>query len=68
MKYYNVELSRTRAEKLQQLLYNIGVSFEISAAGPWYHFEILLNPNGPEKKTVETFLYSGAIEEVRSCI
>ncbi len=68
MRYYNVELSLSRAEKLQQILYNTGVNFEISAAGPWYHFEILLDPEGSEKKTVEKFLYSGAIEEVRTCI
>ena len=68
MKYYNIELSLTRAEKLQQLLYNIGVQFEISAAGSWYHFEMLLDPEGPEKKIVEKFLYSGAVEEVTQCI
>lgn len=60
MKYYNVELLRSSAEKLQQILYNIGVKFEISAAGAWYHFEILLDPDGPEKKTVEKFLYMEA--------
>ncbi len=68
MNWYNIELSLTRAEKLQQLLYNTGINFEISAAGSWYHFEILLDPEGPEKKTVEKFLYSGAVEEVRTCI
>lgn len=68
MKWYNIELSLTRAEKLQQILYDNNIKFEISAAGPWYHFEILLDPEGPEKKTLETFLYSGSIEEVRNCI
>ena len=64
MKWYNVELLRTSAEKLQQILYSIGVKFEISAAGPLYHFEILLNPDGSEIKTVESFLYADSIEEV----
>lgn len=65
MIWYNIELSKTRAEQLQKLLYNIEASFEISAAGPWYHFEILLDPEGSKKKTVEKFLYMGAIEEVK---
>lgn len=63
MNWYNVELLRSDAEKLQKLLYNIEVSFEISAAGPFYHFEILLDPEGSKKKTVERFLYMNAIEE-----
>ena len=63
MSWYNVELSKGRAEMLQKLLYNMGVTFEISAAGPWYHFEILLDPNGSKIKTVEKLLYIGAIEE-----
>ena len=33
MKYYNIELLQTAAEKLQQLLYDLQVKFEISAAG-----------------------------------
>ena len=64
MAWYNIELFRTNAEKLQQILYNIGVKFEISAAGPLYHFEILLDPDGSEIKTVEKFLYADFIEEV----
>ena len=32
MKWYNIELLQVAAEKLQQLLYNFGVDFEISAA------------------------------------
>ena len=46
MKYYNVELFPAAAEKLQQFLYNIAVKFEISAAGPMIHFEILTDPAG----------------------
>ena len=64
MKWFNVELLRSDAEKLQQLLYNLEASFEISAAGPLYHFEILLDPEGSKIKTVEKFLYADSIEEV----
>ena len=48
MKYYNVELLQAAAEKLQQFLYNLNVKFEISAAGPYYHFEILTNAAGAD--------------------
>ena len=65
MKYYNIELLRVAAEKLQQLLYNLGVKFEISAAGSYYHFEILLNKNSVEYKKIEDFIYSDAIAEVK---
>lgn len=64
MKYYNIELLRAAAEQLQQLLYDLKVKFEISAAGAYYHFEILLDPNGPEYKKVNDFLLSDAIGEV----
>ena len=63
MKWFNVELLRSDAEKLQKLLYNIEASFEISAAGPFYHFEILLDPAGSKIRKIEKFLYMGAIEE-----
>ena len=63
MKWFNVELLRSDAEKLQKLLYNIEASFEISAAGPFYHFEILLDPEGSKIRKIEKFLYMGAIEE-----
>lgn len=46
MKYYNIELLQTAAEKLQQLLYDLQVKFEISAAGAYYHFEILTDAAG----------------------
>jgi hypothetical protein len=46
MKYYNIELLQTAAERLQQLLYTMGVKFEISAAGAYYHFEILTDAAG----------------------
>ena len=48
MKYYNIELLQAAAEKLQQFLYNLNVKFEISAAGPYYHFEILTDPAGAD--------------------
>ena len=56
MKYYNIELLQVAAEKLQQLLYNLDVSFEISAAGAYYHFEILLDAASKEYKKVNDFL------------
>ena len=48
MKYYNIELSKAAAEKLQQFLYKLEVEFERSAAGPYYHFEILTSAAGAE--------------------
>jgi hypothetical protein len=64
MKYYNVELLRNQAEHLQQLLYDLLVKFEISAAGIYYHFEILLAPDSKEYNEVEKFLFNDAITEV----
>ena len=61
MKYYNVELLRSDAEKLQQLLYNLGVKFEISANGAYYHFEILLTPRSKELNKINNFLLKDAI-------
>jgi hypothetical protein len=48
MKYYNIELSKAAAIKLQQFLYNLSIQYEISAAGPYYHFEILTSAAGAE--------------------
>ena len=48
MKYYNIELSKAAANKLQQFLYNLSIQYEVSAAGPYYHFEILTNAAGAE--------------------
>lgn len=56
MKYYNIELLQAGAEKLQQLLYNLGVDFEISAAGIYCHFEILLDAASKEYKKINDFL------------
>ena len=56
MKYYNIELLQVAAEKLQQLLYNLGIKFEISTAGAYYHFEILLDAASKEYKKVNDFL------------
>lgn len=64
MKYYNVELLRAAAEKLRGLLYDLQVKFEISAAGVYYHLEILLDATGPEFKKINDFLLSDAITEV----
>lgn len=63
MKYYNIELLQSAAEKLQKLLYDLQVNFEISAAGAYYHFEILLNNNSIEYKKINDFLLSDAITE-----
>lgn len=46
MKYYNVELSQTAAGKLKQILYDLKIEFEVSAAGPCYHFEIFTDAAG----------------------
>jgi 5-hydroxyisourate hydrolase-like protein (transthyretin family) len=64
MKYYNIELPQTAAERLQQFLYDMGVRFEISAAGAYYHFEILLDPISEEFKKVNDFIAADAITEV----
>ena len=48
MKYYNIELLQAAAERLQQFLYELRIDFEISAAGPYYHFEILTDAAGAE--------------------
>lgn len=59
MKYYNVELFPAAAEKLQQFLYDLMVKFEISAAGPMIHFEILTDPAGAA--AINKFIEKGAI-------
>ena len=61
MKYYNVELLLSEAEKLQQLLYDLMVKFEISAAGAYYHFEIALTPGSKEFEKINNFLLRDAI-------
>lgn len=64
MKYYNIELLQVAAQKLQQLLYDLQVKFEISAAGVYYHFEILLDSASEEYKKINDFILSDAIMEV----
>jgi hypothetical protein len=49
MKYYNIELLQTAAERLQAFLYDLQIKFEISAAGAYYHFEILTDAHGAAK-------------------
>ena len=56
MKYYNIELLQTAAERLQQKLYDLQIKFEVSAAGAYYHFEILLKENSPEFKKINDFI------------
>jgi hypothetical protein len=56
MKYYNIELLQGAAKKLQALLYDLKVKFEISGNGLYYHFEILLNNNSVEFKKINDFL------------
>ena len=60
MKYYNIELFPSIAEKLQQFLYNLLVKFEISAAGPLIHFEILTDAAGAD--AINNFIAEGAIQ------
>jgi hypothetical protein len=49
MKYYNIELLQTAAERLRAFLYDMQVKFEISAAGAYYHFEILTDATGADQ-------------------
>ena len=56
MKYYNIELSKAAAKRLQHFLYNLSIEYEISEAGPYYHFEILTDASGAE--TINNFLDS----------
>ena len=49
MKYYNIELSKAAAIKLQQFLYSLSIQYETSAADPYIHFEILTNTAGANK-------------------
>ena len=46
MKYYNIELSKAAALKLQQFLNSNGINYEISAAGTLLHLEILTDASG----------------------
>ena len=59
MKYYNIELLRTAAEQLQQFLYDLQIKFEISAAGAYYHFEILTDHDGAQR--INSFLDDNTI-------
>lgn len=59
MKYYNIELFPAAAEKLQQFLYDLLVKFEISAAGPMIHFEILTDAAGAD--AINSFIAREAI-------
>ena len=59
MKYYNIELSKAAAIKLQQFLYKLEVEFETSAAGTYTHFEILTDANGADK--INNFLDNNII-------
>lgn len=62
MKWYNVELFPAEAIKLKMLLYDLLVKFETSACfDNFIHFEILLDPDGDEIKTINNFLKKGAI-------
>lgn len=62
MKYYNIELLQTAAERLQAFLYDLQIKFEISAAGAYYHFEILTDTAGAA--TINDFITADAITEV----
>ena len=61
MKYYNIELLRTAAEQLQRFLYDLQIKFEISAAGAYYHFEILTDTEGVT--AINNFITADAITE-----
>ena len=59
MKYYNIELSKAAALRLQQFLYNLNVKFEASAAGPMIHLEILTDGAGADM--INNFLDNNTI-------
>lgn len=61
MKWYNVELFPAEAVKLKMLLRGLLVKFETSACYNLAHFEILLDPDGDEIKTINKFLEKGSI-------
>lgn len=64
MKYYNIELTRDRAECLQWYLTDSDYKHEISAAPcGMYHFEILLTQEQAAEvdKWIKTTLYADAI-------
>lgn len=46
MKYYNIELLKAATIELQQVLTDLKIKYEISAAGAYYHFEILTDAAG----------------------
>ena len=58
MKYYNCELPLQDAEGLKELLYDLNVRFEVSAAWTLYHFEILLGKNSDEYNAIVNYLNS----------
>lgn len=62
MKWYNIELLQTAAERLQAFLYDLQIKFEISAAGAYYHFEILTDATGADR--INNFITADAITEV----
>ena len=49
-----MEVSKAAAEKLQRFLHELQIDFEISAAGAYYHFEILTD--GPGAEIINIFL------------
>lgn len=61
MKYYNFETaSTTLSNKLIDLLKENNVDFEISAAGPLIHFEILTDAAGAD--AINNFIAEEAIQ------
>jgi hypothetical protein len=62
VRHYNIELLQAAAERLQEFLYDLKVKFEISAAGAYYHFEILTDAAGAAM--INKFLDTHIITEV----
>lgn len=56
MKYYNVELPLNDAERLNKLLKELGVKYEVSGCYHNYHFEILLERGTKEYEMIDNFL------------
>lgn len=65
MKYYNFEtMFINLRDALRQYLKDNNIYYELSAAGRYYHFEILTDKNGAEK--INAFIDSICINEVKA--
>ena len=56
MKWYNVELKKTDADRFRSLLHSQKVKFETSQADTMVHFEILLEKGSAEFEKINAYL------------